>query len=225
LGNKNAFCLDGNCLSIDYESDRDMLQALGALSVAKEAANAYKNGTRDIHIFAGAERGCTKEPLGGKNCCKMVGWWGRECGADARELRAMRDAGKCVKVGGKCLQRFPLVGGCMRSREVYCCYDSKFTRIVQEQGRRQIGKDFGTAEHPNCRGFTPEELDRINFEGMDFSEVTAEIMQKFKPPSIDARYAEGIELEKIREQMKIPTGSGAYLQENMKHLTKMKAKK
>jgi conjugal transfer mating pair stabilization protein TraN len=225
LGDKNAFCLDGNCLNADYESDKDMLQALGALSVAKEISNVNKDGASGIRIFDGRERGCKKEIWGAKNCCRTVGWWSSDCGKEAQELKEMRAAGKCVKVGEKCLQKFPLGGGCMRSQEAYCCYDSKFTRVVQEQGRRQIGKNFGTAESPNCRGFAPEELDRMNFESMDFSEVADEIMAKFQPPQIDERYAEGIELEKIRKHMKIPAGSGQYLQENMKHLTKVKAKK
>jgi conjugal transfer mating pair stabilization protein TraN len=201
-----------------------MLQALGALSVAKGISNAGKDGTANIHIFDGAERGCTKEPFGAKNCCRMQGWVSTNCNPEETELKGMRELGKCVRVGQKCLQRFPF-GGCMRSREMYCCYDSKFTRVVQEQGRKQLGKGFGTADCPDCRGFTPEELSRINFETMDFSEVTAEIMQKFQPPKIDARYVEGTELEKIREQMKIPADSGRYLQENMKHLTKTKAGK
>jgi conjugal transfer mating pair stabilization protein TraN len=225
LGDRNAFCLDGNCLDANYESDRDMLQALGALSVAKEIAHVGKDGTNNIHIFNGAERGCNKGLWGENNCCTMKAWLRPRCNREEEDLKKNRAEGKCVKVGWKCIEKIPIVGECMRKREVYCCYDSKFTRVVQEQGRRQISKGFGTADCPDCGGFTPDELDGINFEIMDFSEVTQEIMAKFQPPKIDEHYAEGMELEKIREQMKIPTGSGTYLQENMKHLTKIKAKK
>jgi hypothetical protein len=241
LSDKNAFCLDGNCLDASYESDRDMLQALGALSVAKEIAHVGKDGTANIHIFNGAERGCTKGRWGTNNCCTMKAWLRPRCNAEEEDLKKIREEGKCVKVGWKCIEEIPVIGECLRKREVYCCYDSKFTRVVQEQGRRQIGKGFGTADCPDCGGFTPQELDRINFERMDFSEVTQEIMAKFQPPKIDEHYAEGMELEKIREQVtkaavskdseqirrqaeQFP-GVGKYLQENMKHLTKIKAKK
>jgi hypothetical protein len=79
LGNKNAFCLDGNCINVDYETDKDMLQALGALSVAKEVGSAHKDGTQNIHIFNGTDRHCTKEMFGAKNCCSLKGWWPSGC--------------------------------------------------------------------------------------------------------------------------------------------------
>ena len=55
----------------------------------------------------------------------------------------------------------------------------------------------------NCRGFTAEELQKIDFTKLDLSEITEDVMKNFKP-QIDPKkhFAKGDELKKIRENMK-----------------------
>jgi hypothetical protein len=74
---------------------------------------------------------------------------------------------------------------------------------LQEQGKPQLGLDFGTAESPNCRGFTAEELQKLEFSKLDLSEIAKDVMDSFKP-QLDPKkhFAKGEELEKIRENMK-----------------------
>jgi conjugal transfer mating pair stabilization protein TraN len=43
-------------------------------------------------------------------------------------------------------------------------------RIVNEQGRTQIGKGWGGAESPDCTGFTVAQLQTLNFAAMDLTE-------------------------------------------------------
>ena len=50
------------------------------------------------------------------------------------------------------------------------CFSSPLARIVQEQGRAQLGRSFGSARHPECRGFTMEELGMLDWDSMDLSE-------------------------------------------------------
>lgn len=35
------------------------------------------------------------------------------------------------------------LGICLTKRDVYCCFQSKISRILQEQGRPQLGKTWG----------------------------------------------------------------------------------
>jgi len=58
----------------------------------------------------------------------------------------------------------------VQKKKTYCCFGSPLARIAAEQGRIQLGFDFGTAKSPNCRGFTPEEFQKLDFSKIDFSE-------------------------------------------------------
>lgn len=75
-----------------------------------------------------------------------------------------------------------MLGYCLERKQSYCCYNSRLARIVQEQGRPQLGKGWGTAKAPQCGGFTPEELQRLDFGAMDLSEFITEIMRNAKTP-------------------------------------------
>ncbi|MFH1671884.1 MAG: conjugal transfer protein TraN [Pseudomonadota bacterium] len=64
---------------------------------------------------------------------------------------------------------------------LYCCFNSKLARIVHEQGRPQLQGDissWGGAESPNCRGFTPEEFQMLDFARIDLSEWYGDIEVK-----------------------------------------------
>lgn len=82
----------------------------------------------------------------------------------------------CHHVGTYCGEKF--LGACIKEYEGHCCYNSRLARIVQEQGRPQIGKSWGSAEAPQCGGFTEQELNQLDFSRMDLSEFVAEIQQK-----------------------------------------------
>jgi conjugal transfer mating pair stabilization protein TraN len=65
----------------------------------------------------------------------------------------------------------------------YCVFPTKLAGIVQIQGRyTQLGIGFGSVWHPDCRGVTPEELERINFKALDLSAMVAELVGKKNLP-------------------------------------------
>ncbi|MGB9760642.1 MAG: conjugal transfer protein TraN, partial [Thermoproteota archaeon] len=89
-----------------------------------------------------------------------------------------KESGYCHYVGKRCIKKF--LGVCLQKSKVYCCFNSKLARIIHEQGRPQLstfGSDgsWGSAKHPNCRGFTPEEFQAIDFNQIDFSEYIGDI--------------------------------------------------
>ena len=87
-----------------------------------------------------------------------------------------RGNGLCHLVGRYCSSRELSV--CMVEKETSCCFSSKLARIVQEQGRPQLqgfSHGWGDPRNPNCRGFTPEEFQSLNFATMDLSEYIADV--------------------------------------------------
>ena len=102
----------------------------------------------------------------------------------SEQLLAMhRDANLCVHVGSFCSSRVPILGTCIEQTESYCCFNSILARIINEQGRGQIGKGWGSAESPDCSGFTPEEFQQLDFSRIDLSEFINQISASVSMPS------------------------------------------
>lgn len=80
---------------------------------------------------------------------------------------------QCVTIGNICTTKF--LGSCVQEREVNCCFNSLMATLVQVGGRQQLGMDFGTPEAPNCRGFTPDEFQSIDFSKIDLTDYYSEI--------------------------------------------------
>lgn len=89
----------------------------------------------------------------------------------------------CVEVGDYCSKKALKI--CYETKKVSCCFNSRLARIINEQGRAQIGKGWGSPQSPNCSGFTTEEFERIDFSQVDMAEFVAEIMDNVKLPSTD----------------------------------------
>ncbi len=96
-------------------------------------------------------------------------------------LLHQRDAqGLCAYVGTYCSSSF--LGVCLTKKKVYCCFESKLTRILQEQGRAQLPKPWGKPKTEQCLGFTLDEFARLDLSRMDFSEVYAEFTDAARLP-------------------------------------------
>lgn len=102
--------------------------------------------------------------------------WVLSCDASDAMTAIRKGQNLCQHVGTYCSSKF--LGACVESKEAYCCYNSRLARIVQQQGRAQLGRQWGTAEAPQCDGFTPEEFQRLDMSAMDLSEFIAEIQAK-----------------------------------------------
>jgi len=130
----------------------------------------------DMAIFKGQNLKCKKTALGFKNCCKDKGWGLdlglSQCSESEKILGEKREAGLCHFVGiykeGSFLTK--------RKYHSFCCFNSKLGRIIQEQGRPQLSLGWGSPEFADCRGLTPDELTRIDFSAVDFSEFYADAL-------------------------------------------------
>ena len=88
--------------------------------------------------------------------------------------------GFCHRVGTYCSSSF--LGICSAKKTAYCCFESKLSRILQEQGRPQIGKAWDSPKHETCRGFSVDEFARLDLSRMNFTEVYAEFIDAAKLP-------------------------------------------
>lgn len=128
-----------------------------------------------LSIFNGEDMRCKKKALGFSNCCSRSGWglgWADECSTEEEQLRAQREQGQCVYVGRYCSE--DSIFGCLAKTSTFCCFRSKLGRIIHEQGRPQLGVDWGSAREPACEGFSAEQLAAIDFSSIDFSEYFAD---------------------------------------------------
>ena len=102
----------------------------------------------------------------------------------SEQLLAMhRDTNLCVFVGSFCSSRIPILRTCIEETESFCCFNSRLARIINEQGRGQIGKGWGSGESPDCSGFTADEFQRLDFSRIDLSEFVQEIASSVQIPS------------------------------------------
>ena len=175
-------CIDGNCIDKSYEMDADMVSSvaqLGALSQGKSDGVNFK-------IFEGLGRNCSKKPVGYQSCCHVYpkGWGkqlGAKCSKDEEILADKRQKNLCIYVGKESKKT---AGITTLIKHHYCCFNNILEKVVQVQARKQLGLDFGSGGHPNCRGLTLDELSRVDFSKMDFSEVAAEIQKKIVMPNV-----------------------------------------
>jgi conjugal transfer mating pair stabilization protein TraN len=151
--------------------------------VKKEMEKSKTFDVRDLEIFQGKRMSCSKNVADELmyDCCfnysglaKQIGL--AKCNADEISLAEMREQGLCRYIGHYEEKFLDLWKS--RDEHVFCCFPSKLSRIVQEQGRDQLDIKWGTAEEPNCRGFKTDELSRLDFSKMDLSEICKDFVKK-----------------------------------------------
>ncbi|MCT7595109.1 conjugal transfer protein TraN [Aliarcobacter butzleri] len=130
-----------------------------------------------IYIFNGKDRRCRSWDmffgLVGGGCCDkdkvFMGLVG--CKENEKMLAKQNKAELCTEIGEYCSKKLSLgfTKICIQKSKGHCCFGSKLARFVHEQGRSQIGIDWGSAESPQCRGFTPEEFQKLDFSKIDLT--------------------------------------------------------
>lgn len=177
------FCVNGNCYDTGYQNNPDFAKAVSQLSVLKDMQQKFDPNS--LSLFQGTPNDCRKWPLNAMNCCSNKGW-ARDrlasCNDHEKQLHQQQQEGLIHEVGSYCSKKkFGKI--CLEKKRSFCVFDSKLARIVHEQGRGQIGLSWGEPESPNCRGFTPQELQKLNFEQMNLSEYYQDIWRQTQAPN------------------------------------------
>lgn len=101
------------------------------------------------------------------------------CNEEEGKLALKEGAKLCHAVGTYCSSCIRVLGKCVACIEYTtgkCCFNSVLARIINEQGRLQVGKDWGSARAPDCSGFSIAQLQTLDFARMDLTEFYASIV-------------------------------------------------
>lgn len=201
----DVYCINGDCEPIVREASTEFKEALVALHSIDQAGKEFDEN--NFTVFQGKRETCHKPVFGLINCCagKVSGLLTLAaggaalaggpfqiaalatpfltlfaCSQDEMKLDIKDRMGFCHKVGTYCSSSF--LGICKTRRTAYCCFESKLSRILQEQGRLQLRKPWGSAKREQCHGFTIDEFARLDLSVMDFTEVYAEFVDAARLP-------------------------------------------
>lgn len=178
LGSPVPFCVDKTT-----PPNTNLALAATWLQIAKDIEDDWDPA--NLRIFTGQRRTCDYDTAGQiiVNCCdtdpsKLFG----TCSQEEIDLAYDRQNRKAHFVGTHCVTQ--VFGMCIRKEEVYCSFRTELARLIHDQGRPQIGKSWGTADTPDCTGFTVPEFTSLNFAAMDFSEWYRNVSASIDPVAI-----------------------------------------
>ncbi|AEA33601.1 conjugal transfer protein TraN [Hippea maritima] len=185
------YCSPHSCVDLGDPGNSETTQA--------DLSSYTNDGQRDdngnclgtVYIFNGKPYECRTAGLQTMftNCCsEAYKKQGKvlmilpQCNKEDAKTDQFVQSGVCHYVGKYCSWHVKLLG-CLQHKKVYCCFHSKLGRIIQEQGRPQLASfgysgDWGDPESPNCRGFTPEEFQMLDFNKIDLSEYFGDVAKK-----------------------------------------------
>ncbi len=173
------YCVGAGCETVEPEANAGFVEATTRLNMALELGGDEFD-RQDMRFFTGQRRACHIKLFGLANCCKnsglLVGLG--NCSVSERELAKERNAGNTHYLGKYCSKR-TFFGVCIRRSRAWCVFGSKLGRILQQQGRSQLGIGWSS-----CRGLTVAEIEGIDFAGLDLSEFTQDLMDGSREPSV-----------------------------------------
>ena len=199
------------------QPNRSFAEVAAKIAIFDEAKKELeKSKTFDantLEIFKGKRMRCSKNVADNLiyDCCFSYSGLAKQmglikCTSDEIGLAEMREQGLCYYIGsyeGKVLDLWK-----SRDEHVYCCFPSKLARIVQEQGRKQLGMDWGKPKKAQCEGFSFEMLAKLDFNKMDLSEMFDQLPNKLpegfqdKMTAFQNRLQEQIQREELEVEMK-----------------------
>ena len=173
-----SYCVGAGCERVESEGNTGFARSAAMLNMVLEMGG--EEFDRDnLRFFAGERRACTIKFGGLADCCKnsglLVGIAG--CSRAEIELGKERHAGNTHYLGRRCAKR--VFGVCIRRKREWCVFGSKLGRILHSQARPQLGVGWGS-----CRGFTVAEVERIDFDRLDLTEFTQNLVDGSREPSI-----------------------------------------
>ena len=202
----DIYCIDGSCTEVSREASPDFADALTAINAMGDSNTQFDRDT--LTIFGGSATGCHKPLFGLVNCCagKVSGALSFAsgaaalalggptliglvtpflalflCGSEEMQLDVKDRMGLCHFVGEYCSQKALFV--CLTKRKTYCCFQTKLARVIQEQGREQLNKGWGSPKNADCSGFTIDQFSQLDLSKMDFTEVYSDYTSAVSIPS------------------------------------------
>ncbi|MCY4122409.1 MAG: conjugal transfer protein TraN [Acidobacteria bacterium] len=178
-------CVGTDCETVSGQANDAFVDAAAKLNMVMElGGEEFDRGS--LWFFNGQRRACRIQWGGLADCCRnsglLVGLG--NCSPAERELARERHDGHTHYLGEFCTRR--ILGICLRRERAWCVFGSKLGRIFQQQGRAQLGLGWGS-----CRGLTVAELEGIDFDALNLSEFTSDLLASGTEPSVSLPDAGG----------------------------------
>lgn len=93
------------------------------------------------------------------------------CTEEEQLLGMHKGSNLSVYVKTECSKK--VLGICMEYTDTYCSFNSLLAKIINQQGKAQLGLDFST-----CSGLTIPQVTELDFTKIDLSEFTAQITEQ-----------------------------------------------
>lgn len=177
----------------DYKPNDSFSEIASKLAVFDEIKNELQEtqaqDARCIQVFKGQNMECGKNIADELmyDCCFSFSGLAKElkfmqCSEEEMALSEKREQGLCHYVGSYPKKFHDLWKS--RDKHVFCCFKTKLGRVLQQQAHTQLTKDWGKPDNANCQGLTIDEISRLDFSKMDFSELHSDyngsLSEKFK---------------------------------------------
>ncbi len=98
------------------------------------------------------------------------------CSEGEQMLALHKGANLSIQVDEWCSARIPILigqGPCIETTKRYCSFNSVLSRIINTQGKPQLGRAIN-----DCSGLSTEDITKIDFTQVDFTEFTVAIVQQ-----------------------------------------------
>ena len=207
--NGNNYCSPNPCVNMSNNNNTQTSQANLSSYTNDGKHDSSGNCLGTIYIFNGKGQECRTAGVKTMftNCCsKAYKKQGKvlmvlpQCNKEDANTDMFVQSGVCHYVGKYCSWKLKFPSICLQHKKVYCCFHSKLGRIIQEQGRPQL-KDFGYSgdwgdpKNPNCRGFTPDEFQMLDFNKINLKEYFGDVAKKIagKQGQIEQKAQQNIE--------------------------------
>ncbi len=190
----NAFCLDGKCSSAFKEEQKNNDEIASSIAQLEMLSNIRKGlvdeNNLKFDVFGSTPSKCHDKTVFFSNCCDDSGFLKKtgltNCSEGQKNLAKQRRSNKCEDIGEYCAEKIPVINTCIRKSRTFCCFPTILSKLIRLGARDQLGKDFGSPEHPQCGGLTLEDIERLDFSLIDFQEFfDAEVQPMMKSYSIE----------------------------------------
>lgn len=191
-------CTDGSCNQgppLEEGTIQDFSQAATYAQVMKDSKNNLDPTT--LSIFRGSFHECSvaKTLIGSDKCC--TGGSGTlndlglaKCSPEEKLINDSRNAAIVTALPEYETCGASVAGVCVKKMKhhPYCIWPSKLARMIQDQGKAQLG----IAINSSCSGFkvdSPNEFASVDFSKIDLSEYFADVQRNYDStakPSPDA---------------------------------------
>ena len=172
------YCVGADCETVRPQANDGFVDAATKLNMVMELGGDEFDRS-GLRFFTGERKACRIRLGGLANCCTnsglLVGLG--NCSRAERELARERHDGNTRYLGEFCARR--ILGICITRERRWCVFGSKLGRIFQEQGRAQLGIGWGS-----CRGLTVAEIEGIDYDALDLSEFTTDLLDGGREPSV-----------------------------------------